>query len=188
MKGVMSSPLFCSESTPSLTAQTLLIHTDNRNTNRNLLDKTYYQCSTYRKKGANFCTAHRISAGDIENALKADIDRHAVKAMKDKEKFINNVLLSMNEGNVERSEKVKAEIDRLKKRNAELDRIYIRLYEDYSGGKLSEKKFTMMSAHYEQEQDANEENCQNWKGSIKKSLPLLSMRNSLQRALHSAQA
>ena len=137
--------------------QTLLIHTDNRNPDRDLLDKTYYQCTTYRKKGANFCTAHRISAGDIENAIKADIDRHAVKAMKDKEKFINNVLLSMNESNAERSEKVKAEIDKLKKRNAELDQMYIRLYEDYSSGKLSEKKFTMMSAHYEQEQDANEE-------------------------------
>lgn len=32
--------------------------------------------------------------------------------------------------------------------------MYIRLYEDYSGGKLPEKKFTMMSAHYEREQDA----------------------------------
>ena len=137
--------------------QTLLIHTDNRNPDRDLLDKTYYQCTTYRKKGANFCTAHRISAGDIENAIKADIDRHAVKAMKDKEKFINNVLLSMNESSAERSEKIKAEIDKLKKRNAELDQMYIRLYEDYSSGKLSEKKFTMMSAHYEQEQDANEE-------------------------------
>ena len=137
--------------------QTLLIHTDNRNPDRDLLDKTYYQCTTYRKKGVNFCTAHRISAGDIENAIKADIDRHAVKAMKDKEKFINNILLSMNESNAERSEKIKAEIEKLKKRNAELDQMYIRLYEDYSGGKLSEKKFTMMSAHYEQEQDANEE-------------------------------
>ena len=137
--------------------QTLLIHTDNRNPDRDLLDKTYYQCTTYRKKGANFCTAHRISAGDIENAIKADIDRHAVKAMKDKEKFINNVLLSMNESSAERSEKIKAEIEKLKKRNAELDQMYIRLYEDYSGGRLSEKKFTMMSAHYEQEQDANEE-------------------------------
>lgn len=137
--------------------QTLLIHTDNRNPDRDLLDKTYYQCTTYRRKGANFCTAHRISAGDIENAIKADIDRHAVKAMKDKEKFINNVLLSMNESNAERSEKVKAEIDKLKKRNTELDQMYIRLYEDYSSGKLSEKKFTMMSAHYEKEQDANEE-------------------------------
>ena len=137
--------------------QTLLIHTDNRNPDRDLLDKTYYQCTTYRKKGANFCTAHRISAGDIESAIKADIDRHAIKAMKDKEKFINNVLLSMNESSAEHSEKVKAEIDKLKKRNAELDQMYIRLYEDYSSGKLSEKKFTMMSAHYEQEQDANEE-------------------------------
>lgn len=137
--------------------QTLLIHADNRNPDRDLLDKIYYQCTTYRKKGANFCTAHRISAGDIENAIKADIDRHAVKAMKDKEKFINNVLLSMNESSAERSEKIKAEIEKLKKRNAELDQMYIRLYEDYSGGKLSEKKFTMMSAHYEQEQDANEE-------------------------------
>ncbi len=137
--------------------QTLLIHTDNRNPDRDLLDKTYYQCTTYRKKGANFCTAHRISAGDIESAIKADIDRHAIRAMKDKKKFINNVLLSMNESSAERSEKVKAEIDKLKKRNVELDQMYIRLYEDYSSGKLSEKKFTMMSAHYEQEQDANEE-------------------------------
>ncbi len=137
--------------------QTLLIHTDNRNPDRDLLDKTYYQCTTYRKKGANFCTAHRISAGDIESAIKADIDRHAIRAMKDKKKFINNVLLSMNESSAEWSEKVKAEIDKLKKRNAELDQMYIRLYEDYSSGRLSEKKFTMMSAHYEQEQDANEE-------------------------------
>ena len=35
--------------------------------------------------------------------------------------------------------------------------MYIRLYEDYFSGKLSEKKFTMMSAHYEKEQDVNEE-------------------------------
>lgn len=31
------------------------------------------------------------------------------------------------------------------------------LYEDYSGEKLSKKKFTMMSAQYEQEQGANGE-------------------------------
>ena len=54
-------------------------------------------------------------------------------------------------------ELVKSEIEKLKKRNAELDQMYIRLYEDYSSGKLSEKKFTMMSAHYEQEQETNEE-------------------------------
>ncbi len=137
--------------------QTLLIHTDNRNPDRDLLDRTYYQCTTYRKKGANFCTAHRISAGDIENAIKADIDRHAEKAMRNKEKFINNVLRGMNESSMARSEKTKTEIDKLKKRNAELDQMYIRLYEDYSSGKLSEKKFTMMSAHYEQEQETNEE-------------------------------
>ncbi len=57
--------------------QTLLIPTDYRNPDRDLLHKTYYQCTTYRKKGANFCTAHRISAWDIESAIKADIDRHA---------------------------------------------------------------------------------------------------------------
>ncbi len=34
------------------------------------------------------------------------IDRHAVK---DKEKFINSVLLSMNESSAEHSEKIKAE-------------------------------------------------------------------------------
>ena len=137
--------------------RTLSLHTDTRNPDRDLRDMTYYQCTTYRTRGANFCTAHRISARTIENAVKADIDRHAVKAMKNKEKFISSVLRSMDESNAERSEKVKAEIDKLKKRNAEFDQMYIRLYEDYSDGKLSEKKFTMLSAHYEQEQDANEQ-------------------------------
>lgn len=92
--------------------QTLLVHTDNRNPDRDLLDKTYYQCTTYRQKGANFCAAHRISAGDIESAVKADIDGHAVNAMKDKEKFIKNVLHSMNESSAERSDRTKAEIDK----------------------------------------------------------------------------
>ncbi len=137
--------------------QALLVHTDGRNPDRDLLERTYYQCSTYRKRGVNFCTAHRINARDIEDAIKADIDRHATKVMKDKGKFINNVLRGMNESSMARSEKTKTEIDKLKKRNAELDQMYIRLYEDYSSGKLSEKKFTMMSAHYEQEQEANEE-------------------------------
>ena len=136
--------------------QTLLIHTDNRNPDRELLDKTYYQCTTYRKKGANFCTAHRISARDIENAVKSDIGRHAIKAMKDKEKFIKNVLHSMNESSAERSDKIRLEIDKLKSRNDELDQMYIKLYEDYSGNILSEKKFTMLSSHYEKEQKQNE--------------------------------
>lgn len=139
--------------------QTLLIHTNNRNPDRDLLERTYYQCTTYHKKGANFCTAHRISVGDIENAIKTDIDRHAVKAMKDKEKFINNVLLNMNESNAERSEKIKAEIDKLKKRNAS-------------------NCMRIIQAG----------NCRNWKDGIKKSLLLLPMRNSLQRALYSAWA
>ena len=136
--------------------QTLLIHTDNRNPDRELLDKTYYQCTTYRKKGANFCTAHRISARDIENAVKSDIGRHAIKAMKDKEKFIKNVLHSMNESSAERSDKIRSEIEKLKSRNDELDQMYIKLYEDYSGNILSEKKFTMLSSHYEKEQKQNE--------------------------------
>ncbi len=75
---------------------------------------------------------------EVWRTVQDIIDRHAMRAMKDKEKFINNVLLSMNESSAERSEKVKAEIDRLKKRNAELDQMYIRLCEDYSSGKLSE--------------------------------------------------
>jgi len=135
--------------------QTLLIHTDNRNPDRDLLDKTYYQCMTYRKRGANFCTQHRISARDIESVIKADIDRHADKAMKNKEQFIQSVLHSMNESSVEQSGKIKVELGKLKERNAELDRMFIKLYEDYSEGILNETRFTMLSSHYEQEQKEN---------------------------------
>ena len=62
----------------------------------------------------------------------------------------------MNESSAERSDKIRLEIDKLKSRNDELDQMYIKLYEDYSGNILSEKKFTMLSSHYEKEQKQNE--------------------------------
>lgn len=136
---------------------TMLIHTDGRNPDRDLLDKTYYQCTTYRKKGANFCTAHRISARDIESAVKADIEKHANKAIKNKEKFVTTVLQNLNQTNSKKSAKMKADMQKLKERNSELDDLYIRLYEDFSKGMISDRKFSLMSKHYEQEQAENEQ-------------------------------
>ena len=97
-----------------------------------------------------------IVTKEVWQTVQDIIDRHAAKAMKDKEKSIKSVLHSMNKSSAERSYRIKAEIDKLKARNAELDQMYIKLYEDYSGGVLSEKKFAMLSAHYEQEQKENE--------------------------------
>lgn len=135
--------------------QSLLVHTDGRNPNRPLLEKTYYQCTTYRKMGRNYCSAHRIGAGEIAEAVKADIDRHASKAINDKEQFINNVLQSMNKYTEEQSDSIKGDLDSLKARNSELDEMYVKLYEDYTKGILSEGKFTMLSSRYEKEQGDN---------------------------------
>ncbi len=61
----------------------LTIHTDSRNPDRPLLEKTYYLCRIYRVRGAKFCSKHRISAGDLEELVLSDIQFHAGKVIKD---------------------------------------------------------------------------------------------------------
>ena len=129
----------------------LMIHTDERNPDRPLLERTYYQCRIYRVKGTKFCSQHRISAGDLEELVLSDIQYHARKIIKNREKFMRRVLGQMNTAAEYSQKNLQKKVGELEKKRRESDSKFIRLYEDLSKKLISEEQFRMLSAHFEQE-------------------------------------
>mgnify|MGYP002940301071 CR=1 FL=1 len=43
-----------------------MVHTDGRNKEKPVIERTFYQCRIYRVRGTGFCSQHRINADDLE--------------------------------------------------------------------------------------------------------------------------
>ena len=61
---------------------TLMVHTDGRNKEKPVIERTFYQCRIYRVRGTGFCSQHRINADDLEELVLADIQTHAKRVIK----------------------------------------------------------------------------------------------------------
>ena len=129
----------------------LIIHTDGRNPDRPLLEKTYYQCRIYRVRGAKFCSQHRISAGALEELVLSDIQFHAGKVIKNREKFMRKVLGQMDMSSANSRANIDKKVAVLEKKLKESDKQFIKLYGDWSKQLISEQQFRLLSAHFEQE-------------------------------------
>jgi len=130
----------------------VLLHTDTRKKCEPVL-ASYFQCATYRTKGKNACSQHRINAIDIEKAVLDDIRKQARKAMKNPDKFIRDVLSGMTAKNAVNTEKLERDIVKLEKECADTDKLYIKSYEDYSNGLIDKDNFQLLSTHYSEKQN-----------------------------------
>ena len=139
--------IFCSDC-----GMALLIQYDHRRKGKNARDKTSFQCRTYRVRGKKACTQHRIEAVDLENTVLADIQAHARKAIKDKDKFIHDVMRRMGANGQDKAKAFAEKVAKLKRENAEADERYIKLYDDLSNGIITEAKFRMLSGRIEEKQ------------------------------------
>ena len=141
----------------------LMLHTDGRNPERPLLDRTFYQCRIYRTRGTRFCSQHRISAGDLEEVVLSDIQSHARKVIKNRENFMRSVLGQMDMASENSQKNIRKKVEDLEKKLRESDSKFIRLYEDYAKRLISEQQFSMLSAHFEQEKKEYTEEIKNLK-------------------------
>ena len=130
----------------------LLTHYDHRIKAEEVREKTCFQCRTYRVRGKKACTQHRIEAVDLEDAVLADIQAHARKAIRDKDKFIHDVMRRMGANGQEKAKTFSDKLAKLKKENAEADERYVKLYDDLSNGIITETKFKMLSGRIEEKQ------------------------------------
>lgn len=134
---------------------------------RHISGKTYtrcpkdvYCCSTYTLTGRQFdrkCTQHQIRTSVLRE-LVLDTIRSVSGYVRDNE---NEFIRQVRERSIVRQEETarahKKRIAKEQKRVAELNTLIQRIYEDNVNGKLSDKRFEVLSTSYEQEQAGLEE-------------------------------
>jgi hypothetical protein len=117
--------------------------------------KDVYACSTYSLTGRRFdrkCTSHQIRTVVLRE-LALDAIKAVSEYVNDSEKdFIKQVRDTSEIRQEETARAHRKRIDKEQKRAAELDTLIKRIYEDYVGGKLTGKRFEVLSQEYEQEQ------------------------------------
>lgn len=133
--------------------RTMLAKVEHKRIRDNVLDKTFYCCSTYRKYGRKACGAHVIEARMLHEAVLADIQRHAELAVTDREEMVRNIAKSLDIKLSEGKEKHKKAIKQYKSRINEIDDLYAQLYEDLSKGLIPERRFKMMTDRLDKEQE-----------------------------------
>jgi len=115
-----------------------------------------YVCATYRKHRVNDCTAHRISQPAIEELILTVIRTVSGYAVRDEEGFrkkVTEMFSAKLDGEVKSQRK---RLNVCEKRTAELDRLIKKLFEEHALGSMNTKRFDLLSAEYEKEQEALE--------------------------------
>jgi DNA invertase Pin-like site-specific DNA recombinase len=112
----------------------------------------YYTCSTYRRNGSKYCSAHYVRRDVLEQIVLGEIRKYA-KLAKDKTDEMTKRLQALaGEKDVKQIKALAAEAERLKTRDTELDGIMKQLYEDRVAGKLSDERLDKFLTDYEKEQ------------------------------------
>lgn len=121
----------------------------------------YYECKNYKLasvRATALCTSHRVNTNALIKLILETIRLVSEYAITNKAEFIEKVkAISLSQHNQDVNEQ-KKRLAKNEKRYTELDELIKKLYESYATGKLTEKRFALLSAGYEQEQEnlANE--------------------------------
>lgn len=115
-------------------------------------DYAYFNCRTYRDKGTDFCTSHRINYKTVYSLVLTDIQRHT-RTLKQSESKLYDAALSFNKEQCLRETKAwREQVKKIEKRIHELDFIIKKTYENNLTGKISDERFSILSSDYEKEQ------------------------------------
>lgn len=115
---------------------------------------SYYNCTMYRQWGndGTHCTSHYIRYDTLYAYVLSRIQYWSEQAERSEEKLLQRLL---NAGDKERAaiqKKQTVELTKAEKRKAEIDRLFMKMYEDWSSGKITEYNFNMLSQKYQDEQ------------------------------------
>ena len=121
-----------------------------------------YECSTHTNARNRFkeqCSAHHISTKAVRAVVLETIKAASAFAKSNEADFIERVHEASAVRQEEAAKGHRKRIAKEQKRIAELNTLIRRIYEDNVNRKLSDKRFELLSADYEQEQSQLEESC-----------------------------
>ena len=140
--GLFSGILFCADCGSVMYQQRY--QTDKRK-------QDCYICGSYKKRTAD-CTAHFIRTDLLTAGVLSNLRKVTSYAAKHEARFMKLLIEQNEDGNRRRNAAKKKELEAAEKRIAELSAIFKRLYEDSVTGRISDERFTELSADYEAEQ------------------------------------
>ena len=140
--GLFSGILFCADCGSVMYQQRY--QTDKRK-------QDCYICGSYKKRTAD-CTAHFIRTDLLTAGVLSNLRKVTSYAAKHEARFMKLLIEQNEDGDRRRNASKKKELEAAEKRIAELSAIFKRLYEDSVTGRISDERFTELSADYEAEQ------------------------------------
>ena len=114
-------------------------------------EQEHMRCSTYAKE-QDKCTVHYIRTCVLNEIVLGELNKLLTMVKGNEEDFAQRVMSSSVQQKSSELTKANKALKQAEKRIAELDKLFTRLYEDNVLGRLSDERFTMMSAGYEDEQ------------------------------------
>ena len=119
-------------------------------------NKRCFVCGNYRHKTRN-CSAHYIKSKDVETLVIENLRRIIAFAAKQGDSFRSYVLKKGMAERIAATKTKKKELAKAAARISEIDGIIKRLYEDNLSQKITDERFSILSAGYEEEQKALKE-------------------------------
>ncbi len=110
-----------------------------------------YICGNYKKR-THDCTAHFIRTDLLTAGVTANLKKITAYAAKHEKQFMKLLIEQNEDGGKRRNAAKKRELEAAEKRIGELSAIFKRLYEDSVAGRISDERFSELSADYEAEQ------------------------------------
>ena len=114
-------------------------------------EQEHMRCSTYAKE-QDKCTVHYIRTCVLNEIVLGELNKLLAMVRENEGEFIQMAMSNSVQRKSSELTKTKKTLKQTQKRIAELDKLFTRLYEDNALGRLSDERFTMMSAGYEEEQ------------------------------------
>ncbi len=140
--GLFSGILFCADCGSVMYQQRY--QTDKRK-------QDCYICGSYKKRTAD-CTAHFIRTDLLTAGVTENLRKITSYASKHEARFMKLLVEQNEDGGRRRNAAKKKELETAQKRISELSAIFKRLYEDSVTGRISDERFSELSADYEAEQ------------------------------------
>ena len=158
--GLFSGILFCADCGSVMYQQRY--QTDKRR-------QDCYICGSYKKRTAD-CTAHFIRTDLLTAGVTENLRKVTQYAAKHEARFMKLLTEQNEDGSKRRNAAKKKELEAAEKRIAELSAIFKRLYEDSVAGRISDERFTELSADYEAEQKELKEKAAVLQGELSRTL------------------
>ena len=157
--GLFSGILFCADCGSVMYQQRY--QTDKRK-------QDCYICGSYKKRTAD-CTAHFIRTELLTAGVTENLRKITSYAAKHEARFMKLLLEQNEDGGRRRNAARKKELETAQKRISELSAIFKRLYEDSVTGRISDERFSELSADYEAEQKELKERAAGLQAELSKS-------------------